>query len=102
MKVIDFTLTHDGDRWIATRGSLSATGATLEELDRNLIAMVEGELGESDSSGLRIRMTFDNSAIPEWIRQYSNHYFNRIVDVARHRDRSFHMNRTGEEPCRPR
>jgi len=26
-------------------------------------------------------MYFDNSTIPQWIRQYAQHYFNRIVEI---------------------
>lgn len=30
---------------------------------------------------VEVFMAFDNSTIPQWIRQYAQHYFNRILVV---------------------
>ncbi len=79
--MMDFRLIHDGRNWIAENGSVSASAETLEDLDLKL-AEILGRLSEySRVNRLKIRMTFDNSVIPQWIRQYSNHYFNRIVTL---------------------
>ncbi len=79
--MLDFSLIHDGQYWIAERESMRAKGETLPELDRNLLAVLKNRDPKPNKKQLKIRMTFDNRVIPEWIRQYSNHYFNRIVTL---------------------
>ena len=44
--------------------------------------MIRDAEGPGAGRQVTIRMTFDRSVIPEWIRQYSQHYFNRLVTVA--------------------
>jgi hypothetical protein len=79
--VLDFTLTHDGLNWIAKHNQLSAEAKTIESLDQKVKNILrENEFVKSGETK-RIRYVFDNSTIPQWIRQYSNHYFNRIIEV---------------------
>jgi len=77
--VIEVSLTHDGRWWVAWNESFTVRGRTLVEIDR----AVADELRQRESSGpereVAVRMSFDRTAIPEWIRQYSQHYFNRLV-----------------------
>ncbi len=77
--MLDLRLIHDGKRWIAENGDVRAEADTLANLDLELARAFrdKGEGGGGDE--LYVRMTFDNGVIPQWIRQYSNHYFNRIV-----------------------
>ncbi len=82
--MLDFSLIHDGRHWIAERGSIRVKGTTLPELDRNLQAALKECALDVRDHQTKIRMTFDNAVIPEWIRQYSNHYFNRIVTLDLH------------------
>jgi hypothetical protein len=79
--VLDFRIVHDGSLWVAENGSLAARGRTLEELDRELLSAIRKNRRIEDGEQLQIRMTFDGSSLPEWIRQYSSHYFNRVVTV---------------------
>ncbi len=77
--MMDFSLIHDGANWQAHCGDIAAHGESLRDLDRNL----EKELAQLDVvkglSEYRVRMTFDNKCMPEFMRQYANHYFNRVV-----------------------
>ena len=79
--MLEFRLFHDGDVWVAERGTLRASGETLEALDRALETRLQTLEGLAGSGKQRVRMTFDNKTIPQWIRQYSNHYFNRVVII---------------------
>ncbi len=76
---IELSIHHDGRNWVATDGDISIAAVTLDKLDR----MVENELKSRGrlKSGIqtRVRMSFDIYTIPQWIRQYSQHYFNRVV-----------------------
>ena len=80
--MIELTLTHDGGRWVATSELLAAAAPTLEALDlevrRALSQLGHLKAGET----VQVHMAFDNSTIPQWIRQYAQHYFNRVVDLA--------------------
>jgi hypothetical protein len=78
--MLELRLIHDGEFWIAENVELRVTGATLPALDREL-ARVLGRGRHRGEAEIEVRMTFDNSVIPQWIRQYSNHYFNRVVSL---------------------
>jgi hypothetical protein len=79
--MIEVSLVHDGRFWVAWNDSWVARGKTLEELDR-AVAEIVRETGSSElGRQVAVRMTFDRSVIPEWIRQYSQHYFNRLVTL---------------------
>ena len=77
--MVDFDLVHDGNDWIASFEHGTAKGKSIEELDREVEKLLREKLGKSGQ--VEVRMIFDNSVIPEWIRQYSGHYFNRVVVV---------------------
>ena len=79
--MLDFRIVHDGNFWVAENESFAARGRTLEELDRELLSAIQQSPRIEDGEPLQIRMTFDGSSLPEWVRQYSSHYFNRIVTV---------------------
>jgi hypothetical protein len=79
--VLDFTLTHDGLNWIAKYNQLTAEANTLESLDQKIKNILRENKFVKSGETKRIRFVFDNSTIPQWIRQYSNHYFNRIIEV---------------------
>jgi len=81
LKTIELRLIHDGKLWIAQNGSLTASAKTLKDLDLELAKIVRASEQFAGEQTLAIRMNFDNVVIPEWIRQYSNHYFNRVVTI---------------------
>ena len=74
-----FTLRYAGGRWLAACEAFTVAAAGLGELDR----LVERELGRrgllAAEGPTRVRMSFDRRGLPEWIRQYSSHYFDRVV-----------------------
>ncbi|AIG98622.1 DUF5395 domain-containing protein [Archaeoglobus fulgidus] len=75
MVKLSFTLRF-GDVWVAENGEIVAEGHSLDELDRNL----ELELRKAGYKGrVEVFMKFDYSTIPEWMRQFHPHYFNRTV-----------------------
>jgi len=79
--VIEFIVSHDWKNWIARNDWLTAQAPTLEDLDNELKKMVKQKGYLKPGKKLDLFMAFDNSTIPQWMRQYSQHYFNRIVQV---------------------
>jgi hypothetical protein len=79
--MIELSLIHDGRHWVARADSWTARGETLEELDQAVADIVRRTEEPSDGRLLEVKMHFDISVIPRWMRQYSNHYFNRLVTV---------------------
>ncbi|MCK4391026.1 MAG: DUF5395 family protein [Desulfobacterales bacterium] len=79
--MIEFIVSHDGKNWIARNDELFAEAATLEELDNTLRNLVKQKGYVEKRKKLEIFMAFDNSTIPVWMRQYAQHYFNRIIRV---------------------
>jgi hypothetical protein len=80
--MLDFRIIHDGKHWIAERDGCAARGRTLAELDSALAEVVGRHFDLEGQTEVDVRMTFDNVTIPEWIRQYANHYFNRVVTLS--------------------
>jgi len=76
--MVECVLRHEGGDWVAS-GGLEARGRTLEELDAAVAARLSGTIPQGEDA--KVFMTFDNSQIPEWIRQYTQHYFNREITV---------------------
>jgi len=81
-KMLELTLIHDGTHWVARNQDLAASAESLEELDRVVGQLLKrtGRLRAGEK--LSVLMAFDNSTIPQWIRQYAQHYFNRVVDYS--------------------
>ena len=79
--MIELILTHDGKRWMARNDDLVASAPTLEELDKEVGRLLREAGMVRKGETAQVFMAFDNSTIPQWIRQYAQHYFNRIVDV---------------------
>ncbi len=80
--MVDFRLVHDGTDWIADDGQVSVRAQTLPALDLALAALLRKNRSRYPGPTLDVRMTFDHSVIPQWMRQYSNHYFNRVVTLS--------------------
>ena len=79
--MIELIIRHNGKNWVATGIKLSAEAPTLEELDNKLRELVRQKGYLKENEKVDLFMAFDNSVIPQWIRQYSQHYFNRIIRV---------------------
>lgn len=76
----DIILSFQGVRWIASYNGYSFYSETLEELDTKLEDHIKARHEPAKGDIFTLSYLFDNSSIPEWIRQYSNHYFNRKVE----------------------
>ena len=81
MKRINFSIIHDGREWVITNRHMTLSSPTLEELDAEVkrVLKEEGVVGKGEKA--KVLMAFDMSTIPQWIRQYSQHYFNRVIWV---------------------
>lgn len=79
--LMECTIRHDGGNWVVEHGSDFISAPTLEELDRKVERHLreKGLLKKGEKA--EVFMAFDNSTIPQWIRQYAQHYFNRVVEV---------------------
>ncbi len=78
---LDFTIKYSGKNWIVENELLSSTAPTLDELDVNVKNLLIDKQIIKKGEKAKLFMAFDNSTIPQWIRQYAQHYFNRIVEI---------------------
>ena len=79
--MIELLITHDGKNWWAKNDSLAVSAPSLGELDREVGRRLREEGHIEQGKKGKVLMLFDNSTLPQWIRQYAQHYFNRIVEV---------------------
>lgn len=78
---MDLTIWHDGANWIVKNEHLRVSAPTLEDLDRKVGESMEqmGIIGKGEKK--KVIMRFAIETIPQWVRQYAQHYFNRIVEI---------------------
>ncbi|ADB58681.1 DUF5395 domain-containing protein [Archaeoglobus profundus] len=62
--------------WIAEGNGLVIRADTLDELDKEIAKELK-KLGYKGT--VKVHMKFDYETIPQWIRQFHPHYFNRTV-----------------------
>jgi hypothetical protein len=78
---IELSICHTGQNWLVQNESISISAPTLDELDHQIkLLLKEKELIKAGEK-TRVFMVYDNSTIPQWIRQYAQHYFNRILEI---------------------
>jgi len=81
MKKIGFKIWHDGKDWVVRNSHLTLSSPTLEELDAKIGDLLREKGLVKKGEKAEVLMEFDNYSIPQWIRQYSQHYFDRIVEI---------------------
>jgi len=75
---LELLLRYDDGRWVANGNGLFAHGTTLDELDDALLDQLAAAGFETP---VKVMMYFDHSSLPQWMRQYGAHYFNRVVQL---------------------
>jgi len=78
--VIYASIRHDGDNWVVENDRFRVIGSTLEEIDEKVREVVIKDRPETQGQKVQVYMAYDNYAIPQWIRQYSSHYFDRVIE----------------------
>jgi hypothetical protein len=78
---IELYIRHTGKDWLVENDSLRVSAATIDELDHRLKFLLKEKKLLRDGEKARVFMVYDNSTIPQWIRQYAQHYFNRILEI---------------------
>jgi hypothetical protein len=78
-RTIEMILDHDGRNWRVYDASVTVTAAELDELDRKLERAMAPRLAREKK--LTIFMTTNNEMIPEWMRPFMCHYFNRLLEL---------------------
>jgi hypothetical protein len=78
---IEIILRHDGDAWTALHEGSTLRCPTLSGLDDQVRSYLREKGHVRRGERLEVFMAFDMRDIPQWMRQYSQHYFNRIIEV---------------------
>jgi hypothetical protein len=81
MKTIETVISHNGSNWILRNNHFTLSAPTIEELDLETKRLIKEKGLIKKGEKVKVLMAFDNSTIPQWIRQYAQHYFNRIIVV---------------------
>lgn len=80
-EILELTVSHDGQDWIACNQDMVIRGKDFAEIDSTLIRKVTQSKQYPSGTELRVHMGFDYDSIPRWIRQYAAHYFNRHLTI---------------------
>lgn len=73
----EWTFWHDGEQWIAINPEICLYADELDDLDQQIISWSKSALPETH----QIKLFYDNSRIPSWMRPYMPHYMNRIINI---------------------
>ncbi len=77
---ITMTLGHDGRNWNLTNEELAVSAYSLDELDRKLEKALQHRWQHEQP--LEVHMMSNNDEmIPEWMKPYMDHYFNRVLEL---------------------
>jgi len=78
---VDVVFFSDGIRWITDlNGEGRLVADDLDKLDEMVKASFSRFLQAKEGDTVIATYRFDNSVMPEWLRQYSDHYFNRVIE----------------------
>lgn len=78
---MEVSLWHDGKNWIAKNQQIEVAASELPALDIAISEAIKQQQLFHKGSTVVVYMIFNQAAIPEWMRQYANHYFNRKVTL---------------------
>ena len=78
---MEFIIYHNGKDWCLKNEQFFFSSSTIEGLDREVISAMRKSGLIKKGERRKIFMAFDNSTIPQVIRQYANHYFNRSIEI---------------------
>lgn len=78
---MDFVLHHDGANWCLKNEQLSLEASSIDLLDVDLRQTMRDRGLIRSGEKKKVRMLFDNSTLPPVIRQYAQHYFNRVLEI---------------------
>ncbi len=78
---LETVLTHDGCEWVVRAEGIEARGGDWRELDESLRRVLAASGSYPPGSRIRVFMGFDFDTLPQWLRQYHYHYFNRWVEI---------------------
>ncbi len=77
---IEMTLGHNGQDWVLSNENLVISANSLDELDRKLEKALHQEW--QNNQPLEVHMMSNNDEmIPEWMKPYMDHYFNRVLEL---------------------
>lgn len=76
---IEMMIDHDGHNWIVSGEGVHLSAPELYDLDRELEKVLQSRIEQEGR--LSVLMTSNNEMIPEWMRPYMNHYFNRRLEL---------------------
>ncbi|PIE73865.1 MAG: hypothetical protein CSA20_00675 [Deltaproteobacteria bacterium] len=79
VSIIEMTIDHDGQNWILYDQNIRIAAKKLEEMDRKLETAMKSRWEREGR--LHVLMRTDNTIIPEWMRPFMNHYFNRQLEL---------------------
>ncbi len=78
---MELLIWHDGRDWVVKNEIMALSAPSLDELDREVARLLRQKGLVREGEKAEVFMVFDNATIPQWIRQYARHYFNRILEV---------------------
>jgi hypothetical protein len=79
MARLEVILKRDGPRWVACGDGFTVAAAGISEIDE----AIRREIVESGrfpaGTAVEVFLACDRGVIPDWMRPYHSHYFNRTI-----------------------
>jgi hypothetical protein len=78
---MELIMWHDGRNWIVENDEVRLSSPTIDGIDAEVGNFMRQRGLVRRGMRARVKMLYDNSTIPQWMRPYAQHYFNRILEV---------------------
>jgi hypothetical protein len=79
MARLEVILKQDGARWVARGEDLSVETGDVSEIDEAIRRRVEESGRFPAGTKVEVFLACDRGVIPDWMRPYHSHYFNRTI-----------------------
>jgi len=80
-RTLEVVLGMRGGTWVADGAGLHARAGSLDALDREIARQLRAAGRYPPGSTVRVFMACERTVIPEWMRAYQSHWFNRDVSL---------------------
>jgi len=78
---LEMVISSEADGWVARGDEFVASGASFDELEEDLRRSLVASKRYTVGTLVSVWMGCDARMIPEWMRPYMCHYFNRVVHL---------------------
>lgn len=76
---VEIVLKESDNGWIGLGDGFAVQGVDIAELEERIVSVVSGSGRFAPGTRVEVFVACDRGVIPDWMRPYHSHYFNRTI-----------------------